>query len=49
MKILNKIIDFFFGFSECKRCNKKNNCNKKPWLHEECDCQYRIENNYKGV
>ena len=26
---------------------QENNCNIKPWLHEEHNCQYRIEHNYK--
>ena len=44
MRIVNKIIEYLFGFSECKRCeNKDVCCDHKPHLHTDNKCQYRIE------
>ena len=40
-KIILKLLNFLFGFSECRQCEKKDNCDMKPWLHEEKDCNYR--------
>lgn len=41
---MNKIIEFLFGFKECKKCLNKNKCNKKPWLHIEKECNYNVVN-----
>ena len=44
MRIVNKIIEYLFDFSECRRCeNKDVCCDHKPYLHTDNKCQYRIE------
>lgn len=42
MKIIKYIANFLFGFSECSKCIKSNNCDMKPWLHTEKDCNYNV-------
>lgn len=45
MRIIDKILEYFFGFSECRRCKNKEVCkDHKPYLHTDDKCQYRIEN-----
>ena len=44
MRIVSKIVEYHFGFSECRRCeNKDVCCDHKPYLHTDNKCHYRIE------
>lgn len=36
-----KIIEYIFGFTECAKCKKLDKCDRKPYLHNEADCNYR--------
>ena len=42
MKVFKKIIKILkSGFSECAKCEKYSECDKKPWLHRnEEGCNY---------
>ena len=42
--ILKRIYNFMFGFSECSKCEKFEECDLRVWLHRsEDNCNYGIK------
>lgn len=42
MKLSFKFIQRYIKcrFSECAECNRYETCDRKPWLHDEENCNY---------